>query len=299
MAQMTEIDDRIAKCNKILDNNPNSQIFAALAEAYRKKGDIDKAFRICRSGLKIHPEYGSAHVVMAKINMDKGLYDWAEIEVQKAIELEGISRATEVLLAEIYVLRGEFVKANKLLDKLHQADPDNQKIKELFGLAQRLPERSPAVSPSAGAAKAEVSAPAAEAPETVAAAAPTEAPIQSGTGAITIEEFFDALTALPGIEGVMVINNEGLVSESRWRSETQKEEYGAIARDIEKNVQEQIGLSGFGHYENILIEAEDYTISLSPLKNDFILLIRGTARVNLGSLRIKVPPLIERLEYDF
>jgi predicted regulator of Ras-like GTPase activity (Roadblock/LC7/MglB family) len=299
MAQMTEIDDRIAKCNKILDNNPNSQIFAALAEAYRKKGDIDKAFRICRAGLKIHPEYGSAHVVMAKINMDKGLYDWAEVEVQKAIELEGISRATEILLAEIYVLRGEFVKANKLLDILHKADPDNQKINELFGLAQRLPEKSPAAMPSAPPAKAEVPAAVAETPEPTPADAPAQAPDRTDTGKITIEEFFDALTALPGIEGVLLVNKEGLVSESRWRDNKPLEEYGAIARDIEKNVQEQIGLSNFGHYENILIEAEDYTMSLSPLENDFILMIRGTARVNLGSLRIKVPPLIERLEYDF
>ena len=68
MIDLDEIEDRIAKCNKLLDANPNSQIFAALAEAYRKKGELDKAFRICQGGLRIHPSYGSAHVVMAKIN---------------------------------------------------------------------------------------------------------------------------------------------------------------------------------------------------------------------------------------
>ena len=44
MVDRSDIDERIEKCNKILDENPSSQIFAALAEAYRKKGDLEKAF---------------------------------------------------------------------------------------------------------------------------------------------------------------------------------------------------------------------------------------------------------------
>ena len=87
MTTTVDIQDRISKCQKILETDPNSQIFAALAEAYRRNGDLDKAFRICQNGLKIHPSYGSAHVVMAKINLDRRLYDWAEIEAKKAAEL--------------------------------------------------------------------------------------------------------------------------------------------------------------------------------------------------------------------
>ena len=96
MINAVEIDERIGKCQKILDVDPNSQIFAALAEAYRKKGELEKAFRVCQNGLRIHPSYGSAHVVMAKINLDRGLYDWAEIEANKAAETSEVDRpATE------------------------------------------------------------------------------------------------------------------------------------------------------------------------------------------------------------
>ncbi len=105
MAAFTELDERIEKCQRLLEADPNSQIFAALAEACRKKGDLDLAFRICKNGLKVHNNYGSAHVVMAKINLDRGLYDWAEIEAKRASELDGKTRTIDLLLAEIYIYK--------------------------------------------------------------------------------------------------------------------------------------------------------------------------------------------------
>ncbi len=103
MTAVVELEDRIEKCQRLLETDPNSQIFAALAEAYRKRGELDKAFRVCQGGLKVHPSYASAHVVMAKINLDRGLYDWAEAEVRKAMDLEGTTRVNELLLAEVQI----------------------------------------------------------------------------------------------------------------------------------------------------------------------------------------------------
>jgi tetratricopeptide (TPR) repeat protein len=152
---VAEIDDRISKCNKILGENPNSQIFAALADAYRKKGQLDQAFRVCQNGLRIHPNYVSAHMVMARINLDKGMYDWAEIEVNKAIVLEGNSFATDLLLAEIYIRKGEFPKATKLLDKLQKMDPANQQIQKLMELCDRIPQEASVQLGSGGPGKSD------------------------------------------------------------------------------------------------------------------------------------------------
>ncbi|RME27850.1 MAG: hypothetical protein D6800_04560, partial [Candidatus Zixiibacteriota bacterium] len=139
MTATAQLDERIAKCHKILQSDPNSQIFAALAEAYRKKGELDTAFRICQNGLRVHPSYGSAHIVMAKINLDRGLYDWAETEVQKAREIDGNSRAIELLLAEIQIYKGDFQNAIRLLKKLHESDPTNEHIAKLLDIAERIP----------------------------------------------------------------------------------------------------------------------------------------------------------------
>jgi len=283
MAQVTELDDRIAKCNKILNENPNSQIFAALAEAHRKKGEIDKAFRICQTGLKIHPNYGSAHMVMAKINFDKGLYDWTEIEVEKAVEMDGGSHATELLLAEVHLNRGEFVKAAKKLKKLHEADPNNKHVIKLMDLATKIPLESP-IQPE-------------EQPSEKSAEGSLEDTTVKTEPKVTYKEVLDFVNGVAGIDGVLLINREGLVADKRWDEELSPELYGAVARDIEKTVQSQIEISNFGRYENILLEADELILMMFSL-NDNLLLIKANKRVNLGTLRLKLPTLLSKLDDD-
>jgi len=286
MAQLAELEDRITKCNKILGENPNSQIFAALAEAYRKRGELDKAFRTCQTGLKIHPNYGSAHLIMAKINLDKGLYDWSEMEANKAIELDGRSSTTEFLLADIYLHRGEFVKAVKILNKLQVADPGNQQVRKLLDIAKTLPLESPDGSSTPAILKEEKDS------------GVVEAQSPKTEERIDIKQLLDRIADLVGVEGVLLINREGLVAESRWDEPRSLELYGAIAKDIESTVQSQIEIARFGKYENILLEADNLIVNLVPLK-DNILLIKANKQINLGTLRLKLPALFGRISYDF
>ncbi|MBN2226430.1 MAG: roadblock/LC7 domain-containing protein [candidate division Zixibacteria bacterium] len=284
MPDVTELEDRIAKCNKILDENPNSQIFAALAEAYRKKGELDKAFRVCQNGLRIHANYGSAHMVMAKINLDKGLYDWAQMEVEKAIDLDGNSHATDLLLSEIFIYKGEFAKATRILDKLQRVDPNNQHVNKLLEIAKKLPmESARVIEPT------EVSRPV---EGRVAGTRPPEAkPVET----ITIKEMIDVLANLPGVEGVLLINKEGLVAESVWNSSQEPNMYGALAKDIERVVQSQVEQSPFGKYENVLLEADGLIVNFMPIE-DAMLLIKANEQINLGTLRLRLAALLEKVD---
>jgi tetratricopeptide (TPR) repeat protein len=53
------LEDRLAA-------NPKSPLFARLAFCYLKEGQADKAVEVCTSGLKGHPDYTTAHLILAR-----------------------------------------------------------------------------------------------------------------------------------------------------------------------------------------------------------------------------------------
>ncbi|MDD3731915.1 MAG: tetratricopeptide repeat protein [candidate division Zixibacteria bacterium] len=286
MTVSSEINDRIDKCQKIMELDPNSQIFAALADAHRKKGELDKAFRVCQNGLKIHPSYGAAHVVMAKINMDRGLYDWAEAEIKKAVELDGTSRSIDLLLAEILIYKGEFVEAVKLLKKLHQSDPDNKQIKKLLDIAQRIPEEQKVLmSSSTKVAQGTASATAEEVPPFGA-----RKPVSMNIGEIVRQ----ALT-LPDMQGALFVNNEGLVTESEWTLEMDSQTCGATMYEIINFLTQEMINNSFGRVRKVLIENKQLVFYLHKVTDGLFLFI-GDARISLGNMRMKLSGLVDNYQ---
>jgi len=296
MVDRADIDDRIAKCSKILDENPTSQIFAALADAHRKKGELDKAFRVCQNGLKIHPNYGSGHLVMAKINLDKGMYDWAETEITKAIEIDGATRTTELLLSEIYIYKGEFNKACRLLEKLHQDDPDNSQILKLLDIARKIPldtglppaPQSPTIiQPSRSNRTPNQPAPPVE---------DGEEPIRESAKMpdMNYKQMLKALVVTPGIEGVLLINGDGLVIEADWNVPGETELIGALAAETARYCTTQMKEVGFGELNSMLIEAGNSMTYMSNARGKLLAIVCSES-INLGSLKLKLSSLMPRL----
>jgi tetratricopeptide (TPR) repeat protein len=281
-----QVDSRIAKCQKILDSDPNSQIFASLAEAYRKKGDLERAFQVCQDGLRIHPDYGAAHVVMAKVNLDRGLYDWAEAEVNRAIEADGNNRNIELLLAEIYIYKGEYQAAIKLLKKLHSVDPHNEHISRLLDIAKKIPqEQQTAVgSPVSEAAQpTQIEPPPESAPET------TES-VRLGPAELLREAL-----SIERTQGALYINSEGLVMESRWNSELDAATCGAALAEVNKFLNQELMKVSFGRVDTVLVETGKMIFYLIQIATGMFLVV-GDAKVNLGTLRMKMAELIKRTE---
>lgn len=297
MVDWSDIDERITKCNKILDENPGSQIFAALADAYRKRGDLDKAFRVCQNGLKVHPKYGSGHLVMAKISLDKGLYDWAESEVQKAIELDGSTRATELLLSEIYIYKAEFNKACRLLEKLLQDDPENEQIKKLLDIARKIPMDANQdavpnqVGVSAMSSSAVVTVVPAVSPSTAVEAESVESTTPSN---ITFKQLMKILVVTPGVEGVLVIGKEGLVIESDWNVAGNTDLMSALAAETARYAATQMKENNFGELQSVLLETGNALVYLSYARQKLLAIV-CTDKINLGSLKFKLASLVPRL----
>ncbi|MEW6049931.1 MAG: tetratricopeptide repeat protein [Candidatus Zixiibacteriota bacterium] len=289
MSIIAELEERIGKCQKIMEVDPNSQIFAALAEAYRKKGDLEKAFRICQGGLRIHPSYGSAHVVMAKINLDRGLYDWAEAEIKKAIEIEGASRAIELLLAEIYIYKGEFNAAVKLLRKLYDADPNNDQIKKLLEIALKLPaEQAGMIEPRSGLdlnpseISTETTADSGARPELVVS---LSAP----------PDLIRHAVAIPDIEGALFINREGLVVDAQWDTSFDAHTCAATLAEVDNFLNQELVKASFGKVKSLLVENGRVVFYLVRVK-DGLFLFAGNAKINLGTLRMRISALVDRYQ---
>jgi len=146
MITVAELDERIERCLAILADNPHSQVFAALAEAYRRRGEFAHAFATCKSGLKHHPNYAPAHVVMAKLYLHQKMVAEALGSLARAVELEGPTRITDQLEAEILLASGDLEAAQHVIDRLKLTDPGNPGLLELMEQLKKSRVPSPATS---------------------------------------------------------------------------------------------------------------------------------------------------------
>lgn len=166
MITVAELDERIERCLAILADNPHSQVFAALAEAYRRRGEFARAFATCKSGLKHHPDYAPAHVVMAKLYLHQRMIPEALNSLDRAVEIDGPTRTTDQLEAEIHIAAGDAARAQLVIDRLKIIDPGNPTLPELISQIRGLVR-------------------AAEAPRTVAPKIDAPAPRRKDPGEIT------------------------------------------------------------------------------------------------------------------
>jgi tetratricopeptide (TPR) repeat protein len=295
------IQDRIEKCRQILEANPNSQIFAALAEAYRKLGDLKSALDACNDGLKIHPDYGSAYLVLAKIARDQKRYNDAETAAFRAIELEGRTRSAEILLSDIYLQTGKFRKAEELLNRLFEADPNNESVKKLRTLVRRASEAAAVDRP---APETTLTRPSTPAPAPNTAARPGPAPAASRapdaaqpapeTGAteeaLQWEDVLATLERYPHLLGKIAVGYDGMLLQTDLEVRSEAETAAAMAADLFGAVRTEWPVSSFGGLEQLLVETEQSSWWIWPFP-DFLLVLWCDPGINMGPLRMRLHQL--------
>jgi len=279
MAELLELEERIEKCQKILSEHPDSQIFAALAEAYRKKGELDKAFEFCRNGLRKHPDYGAGHLIMAKINFDREMYSEAEKELLLAIKLDGRTRVTEQLFARVMIKKGEFKEAKSILEKLISTDKRNSTLKSFLEEVQKgLKEekkRGIVLKPEVVVSEKE------------------DKPIKVEKDLPCSEALF-SLTSLPNLMGALVIGDDGLVRENRLKIDLDQENLGAVTAELFREIKAGLPKIDFGHFQQFLLETGDSGFWGIKLKRCILLLV-CRSEANLGYLKIRVDQIVKRL----
>jgi tetratricopeptide (TPR) repeat protein len=108
----------VEKYQKIIEKDPQSQVFAPLAEAYREMKMLEEAKRVVTAGVQRHPQFVAGLVTYARIMRDLGEFEKSLEALKKAIQLSPENLLAHQLLAETHLVQKnpkEALKAFKML----------------------------------------------------------------------------------------------------------------------------------------------------------------------------------------
>lgn len=93
----------IEKYERSLQRDPNSKVFAALADALREIGKLTRAEEVARHGLGIHPDYVGGYVALGRILFQAKRFDEAVPVLQKAVSVSPENLLAYQLLGSCFI----------------------------------------------------------------------------------------------------------------------------------------------------------------------------------------------------
>ncbi len=106
------------------------QWFAALADAYRKNGDLELALEILATWIDKRPTYTSGYIVQGRCLLDKGDDPQAAGVFQEVLDLDPENIIALKSLGEIAQRGDDSVGAQEWLARLLEVDPMNEEAQE-------------------------------------------------------------------------------------------------------------------------------------------------------------------------
>jgi len=141
---------RIADLRRRLEAEPQSRLFAQLAEELRKDGSVDEAVQVCREGLERHPNYPSARMTLGRALLDMGDVRAARGEFETVLKTAPDNILASRFLAECLEGLGDLAGAvARYRTTLMMAPGDKQLQAKLSALELRLASQArPAPAPA-------------------------------------------------------------------------------------------------------------------------------------------------------
>lgn len=116
----------VEKYQLILEKDPNSQVFAPLAEAYREMGMLPEAQKTVTAGVQRHPQFVSGLVTYAKVMRDSNQMEKALEALKKAASLAPENILAHQLSAEIHLATKNPKEALKAFKMVLFLNPNSQ-----------------------------------------------------------------------------------------------------------------------------------------------------------------------------
>jgi pentatricopeptide repeat protein len=120
----------IAELKKKLYENPDSLVFAPLADAFRRQGNLKEALEVCKRGLQKHSSYTLAQVVLGRILREQGKIDEAAEEFKTVLEIDPDNLLAHNLLGSIYFEKKDYQAAIEEYQKVLTLNPDDEEAQK-------------------------------------------------------------------------------------------------------------------------------------------------------------------------
>ncbi|MBW3628199.1 MAG: tetratricopeptide repeat protein [Gemmatimonadetes bacterium] len=140
----SELQTEIEKLEARHAEHPEGRFFVPLANAYRKTGEIGRAEAVLREGLRRHPDYLSAHIVLGRCLADRGATGEAVAEFQHVLSIDPQNLIALRTLGELAMASGRADESASWYQQLLEVDPMNEEARRaLDSLAEPVPQHEP------------------------------------------------------------------------------------------------------------------------------------------------------------
>lgn len=245
--------DEIRSLTARLAEEPSSLAFLELAEALRRRGQLDAAYKVARGGLAQYPALADAHDLMARILGDQGdlagAFDaWAE-----ALRFDPMRIGALKGIAFLYFRAGDVPAALEHLRRAAEIDPDDQSIIQAIDRVRSSPAPVlPSETPSE---------------PTSHPAPPEPTPVLTPRG--------------NGEHGVMLVDGNGLRLNGTLRSPNNEDVGDRVAAElagVSKEASRTSRLLGLGTWQAIAVESPEGNLYLvAPTPDTLLLTVRDAS----------------------
>lgn len=238
-----------------LAEEPGSLAFLELAEALRRRGQLEAAGKVARGGLSKYPGLADAHDLMARILSDQGDLAGAFDAWADALRIDPMRTGALKGIAFLYFRAGQADAAIEHLQRAAEADPDDESIAQAL-VKVRRESRSVShrpVEPAAG-------------PEPAAATDPASAPAPSPAPSPVPSPLPDAaepgspFAEMDGGRSLVLVDANGLRLAGSLPSPSGEETGDRVAAQlagVSREAARATRLLGLGTWQSITLESSD------------------------------------------
>ena len=271
------MSDDIRMLTARVAEEPTSLAFLELAEALRRRGQLDAAGKVARGGLIRYPGLADAHDLMARILSDQGDFAGAFDAWADALRLDPMRTRALKGIAFLYFQAGDAAAAIEHLQRAAEVDPDDISIAQALARVRRGSRAMPS-APEPVEEKMPAPAPGPAAVEQRSAQAERAAaqpqPVTAGS-LPAMDEAGAAFAAIDGGRSVVLVDANGLLLAGSLTTPDGAENGDRVAAElagVSREASRAGRLLGLGQWHSITLECPDAHFVLVQPTTDTILL---------------------------